>query len=88
MENAKNAITVSTEDNKTQDKFKRVYAPHRRVSVRQCQDCGHYWIMPDSDVIYYVQKYGNIPQRCDACRKRIREENPYPVENQEANTES
>lgn len=60
-----------------ENRIKRAYAPHRRVSIRQCQDCGHYYIMPDSDAVYYATKYGNLPQRCDKCRERVREKNPW-----------
>jgi hypothetical protein len=49
--------------------------PHRRISIRICQDCGKAYVMSDNDLIYYVQKFGTIPLRCDECKERRRKMN-------------
>lgn len=53
--------------------FKRQYAPHRRVSYRICRDCGHMYVLTDSDAVHYITTYGQLPLRCEECRKRVRE---------------
>ena len=76
MENTTN--TVIEEDSKVV--IKRDYVRYRRASVRVCKDCGRFFVLSDSDAIHFVTKYGSLPLRCEDCRKKIREANPYPQE--------
>ena len=69
-------------------KIKRDYVMHRRASVRLCKDCGKFYVISDNDIIHYVTKYNNLPQRCPDCREKVRRANPYPqpiVENDNVN---
>ena len=61
--------TVNTDEATT---FKRDYAPHRRVSIRICVDCGRAYVLSDSDAKYYIEKFGSIPLRCEKCREKKR----------------
>lgn len=67
------------EDNKvTENKhFTRETAPYRHSSIRVCKDCGKFFVMSDSDLLYFVDKYNSIPCRCSECRQKIREK--YPI---------
>ena len=58
---------------------KRDYTIHRRSSVRVCKDCGKFYVISDNDVMYYIKNFGSMPLRCEECRKRVREANPWPV---------
>ena len=73
-----NVVAEATETVCTEVHFKRDYAPHRRSSIRICKECGKAYIMTDNDVLYYVHKYDTLPLKCEACRKKAREANPYP----------
>ena len=33
---------------------------------------GRIFIVPDNDVVYFVQKFGTVPQRCATCRNNRR----------------
>lgn len=62
---------VTTEEDKnTPKQIKRQFAPHRRVSIRICKNCGRTYVLNDSDAVYFIKEYGSLPLRCEACRER------------------
>lgn len=72
MEQLSGNINMVVENQNTENKppIKRDFAPHRRVSIRICKECGKTWILNDSDATYYIQKFGTLPLRCEECRKK------------------
>lgn len=66
---------TTVQNSESEVTFKRDYAPHRRCSIRICVDCGRSYVISDSDIKYFIEKYGQIPLRCPACRERRREQN-------------
>lgn len=52
--------------------FKLEFAPYRHVMYKICKNCGRIFIVPDNDVVYFVQKFGTVPQRCATCRNNRR----------------
>lgn len=80
MENnkANNVVTVENESNEG-TVFKRDYCPHRKASSRICKECGKIYILTDKDAMYYINKYGSMPLRCEECRKKAREAAPWPT---------
>ena len=69
--------TASTEVNDEGKSFKRFLTPYRKASMRVCKNCGRFYVLPDSDAVYFVQKFGQLPLRCEKCReisKKYREE--------------
>lgn len=62
------------EPTKTQPvKTKRDTVPYHHSLMRTCKICGKYFTMSDNDVIYWVTKFGNVPQRCPDCRVKKHE---------------
>lgn len=82
MENIREELEAIENENVEENttKFKRDYAPHRRVSTRVCKSCGKTYVMPDSDMAYYFTKFGTFPLKCEECRKKNREMNPIAKE--------
>lgn len=52
--------------------IKRDFAPHRRASTRICKSCGKFYVISDNDVMWYIQKFGTMPLRCENCREKNR----------------
>lgn len=67
-----NTMTENVLNDSTTNPIKRDFAPHRRASARICKTCGKFYIISDPDVVYYVQKYGTMPLRCEDCRAKNR----------------
>lgn len=65
---------ITNENENTSTSIKRDFAPHRRASTRICKTCGKFYVISDNDVVYYVQKFGTMPLRCDDCRAKNRTE--------------
>ena len=59
--------------------IKRDFAPHRRASVRICKTCGRFYIISDNDVMWYIQKFGTMPLRCEVCREKNRTDDKSEV---------
>jgi hypothetical protein len=72
--NLKEAVT---EDGKV---LHRDFAPHRRVSIRICKECGKTYVLSDNDAVHYITTYGSLPLRCDVCREKKRVAMPYTDE--------
>ena len=56
----------------TSNTIKRDFAPHRRASARICKTCGRFYIISDNDVMWYINKFGTMPLRCEVCREKNR----------------
>ena len=65
-------ITESSVATTTENTVKRDFAPHRRASARICKTCGRFYIISDNDVMWYIQKFGTMPLRCEVCREKNR----------------
>lgn len=48
------------------------YAPYRHVVYKICKNCGKMFMMTESSVVYFVQKFGSVPTRCPDCREAKR----------------
>jgi hypothetical protein len=71
----------------TEHKIKRDMVIHRRSSIRVCKDCGKFYVLSDGDAVHFLTKYGSLPLRCEDCRRKIREANPFPVTDKVENAE-
>ena len=72
---------VSNTENAVADSkpvVKRDYTLHRHSSIRVCKDCGKFFVLSDSDAMHFFEKYGSLPLRCEDCRRKARERNPWP----------
>lgn len=72
-----NSIEIKSTDNvettnEVNTTIKRDFAPHRRASARICKTCGRFYIISDNDVMWYIQKFGTMPLRCEVCREKNR----------------
>lgn len=68
-----NELTKTTTEKAT---IERDFAPHRRVSIRICKDCGKTYVITDNDVVHYVTKFNTLPLRCEDCRDKKRKKFP------------
>lgn len=65
-------VRSATECQEAKKGCKLEFAPYRHVMYKICKNCGRIFIVPDNDVVYFVQKFGTVPQRCATCRNNRR----------------
>ena len=64
---------LKMEENTTITKIVRPKIPYRSSSIRVCKNCGKFYYLADKDLLYFVNKYGTIPCKCEKCRERAKE---------------
>ena len=67
-------VSSAPEVQEAEKDFKPEFAPYRHVMYKICKNCGRIFIVPDNDVVYFVQKFGTVPQRCATSRNKHFEE--------------
>lgn len=65
-------VSSAPEVQEAEKDFKPEFVPYRHVMYKICKNCGRIFIVPDNDVVYFVQKFGTVPQRCATCRTNRR----------------
>lgn len=65
-------VSSAHEVKEAEKDLKPEFAPYRHVMYKICKNCGRIFIVPDNDVVYFVQKFGTVPQRCATCRNNRR----------------
>ena len=54
-------VSSAPEVQEAEKDFKPEFAPYRHVMYKICKNCGRIFIVPDNDVVYFVQKLLNLP---------------------------
>ena len=65
-------VSSAPEVQEAEKDLKPEFAPYRHGMDKICKNCGRIFIVPDNEVVYFVQKFGTVPQRCATCRNNRR----------------